>query len=124
MKHKHDFRIVAMFLLAVLLLAACSSAGFDPENKQEYGVGGIYLGQNVKEALDVLKPTRADFMDMVSRQTYTVEQMAQGAGHVRFGRTSATAVRDGRRGAGTRLPGKPLQGNLWACREQGGLDEV
>ncbi|MFD2371035.1 hypothetical protein ACFSO0_14025 [Brevibacillus sp. GCM10020057] len=78
-------KMVVMFLLALVLLSACSSAGFDPENEKEYGVSGIYLGQNVQEAIDVLKPTRADFMDMVSRQSYTVEQMAQGAGDAVMG---------------------------------------
>lgn len=79
------FRMLAVFLLAALMLAACSSTDFDPENQQEYGAGGVYLGQNIKEAIGVLKPAKADFMDMVSRQTYTIDQMAAGEGEAVMG---------------------------------------
>lgn len=85
MNFKHSFRIVAIFLLAIALLQACSSDAFDAENPKEYGINGVYLGQNIKEAMDILKPTKADFMDMVSRQSYTVDQMAQGAGDAVMG---------------------------------------
>lgn len=79
MNCKRFFRIVATFLLAAVLLQGCSSSAFDAENQKEYGINGVYLGQNIKEAMDILKPTQADFMDMVSRRTYTVDQMAAGA---------------------------------------------
>ncbi|TQK74658.1 hypothetical protein FB479_101262 [Brevibacillus sp. AG162] len=83
-------RMTAFWVLTVAVLAACSAqseptATFDPENQKEYGVNGIYLGQNIKEAMDMLKPTKADFMDMVTRQSYTVEQMAQGTGDAVMG---------------------------------------
>ncbi|GAB1529459.1 MULTISPECIES: hypothetical protein [Brevibacillus] len=83
-------RMTVFWVLTVVVLVACSAqseptATFDPENQKEYGVNGIYLGQNVKEAMDILKPTKADFMDMVTRQSYTVEQMAQGAGDAVMG---------------------------------------
>ncbi len=81
----HSFRIVAIVMLVAVLLQACSSNAFDAENPKEYGINGVYLGQNIKEAMDILKPTKADFMDMVSRQTYTVDQMAQGAGEAVMG---------------------------------------
>jgi hypothetical protein len=84
---------VRLLLVAVLLLHACSTAGgngelsaaFDPENPREYGVRGIYLGQGIKEAMDRLKPTKYDFMDAVTRESYTVEQLASGAGTVAMG---------------------------------------
>ncbi|WP_429843851.1 hypothetical protein [Brevibacillus sp. FIR094] len=83
-------RMSAIWVLTVVFLAACSTqseltATFDPENQKEYGVNGIYLGQNIKEAMEILKPTKADFMDMVTRQSYTVEQMSQGAGDAVMG---------------------------------------
>jgi hypothetical protein len=84
------FRIVAIFLLAVWILQACSSnteltGTFNPENQKEYGIRGIYLGQNIKDAMDILQPTKADFMDMVTRESYTVDQMASGAGDAVMG---------------------------------------
>ncbi|MFS0558594.1 hypothetical protein [Brevibacillus sp. 179-C9.3 HS] len=89
MKWKY-LRMTAFWVMAVAVLVACSAQSgtadpFDPENQKEYGVNGIYLGQNIKEAMDILKPTKADFMDMVTRQSYTVEQMAQGAGDAVMG---------------------------------------
>ncbi|NRS16138.1 hypothetical protein HP398_06770 [Brevibacillus sp. HB1.4B] len=83
-------RMTAVWVLTVVVLAACSAqseptATFDSENQKEYGVNGMYLGQNIKEAMDILKPTKADFMDMVTRQSYTVEQMSQGAGDAVMG---------------------------------------
>ncbi|KQL44094.1 hypothetical protein AN963_21940 [Brevibacillus choshinensis] len=85
MNHTRYFRIVAIFLLTVIVLQACSSNGFDAENKKEYGINGVYVGQNIKEAIDILGPTKADFMDMVSRQSYTVDQMSAGAGEAVMG---------------------------------------
>jgi hypothetical protein len=82
---------LAVWLAVVLMLQACAGApagqgrlpaAFDPENPQEYGVRGIHLGQNIKEAMDVLKPTQADFMDAVTRESFTVDQLASGAGTV------------------------------------------
>ncbi|TKI54656.1 hypothetical protein E8L90_03950 [Brevibacillus antibioticus] len=83
-------RMTAFWVLTTVVLVACSAqsgptATFDPENQKEYGVNGIYLGQNIKEAMDILKPTKADFMDMVTRQSYSVEQMAQGEGEAVMG---------------------------------------
>lgn len=76
--------------VAVFMLVACSAQpqsadSFDRENQKEFGVSGIYLGQNIKEAMELLKPDKADFMDMVSRETYTVDQMAQGTGEAVMG---------------------------------------
>lgn len=81
---------ISLWFIAIFLLAACSShsgqtAPFDPEDQREYGVNGIYLGQNIQEAMEILQPTKADFMDMVTRQSYTVEQMSQGAGDAVMG---------------------------------------
>ncbi|EMT54529.1 MULTISPECIES: hypothetical protein [Brevibacillus] len=93
MRRKYGLLAIC-FLLTVFLLQACGSAesakgglsaAFDPENPQEYGIRGIYLGQNVKEAMDVLKPAKADFMDAVTRESYTLDQMASGAGTVVMG---------------------------------------
>ncbi len=87
-------RYWTMLFAIVLLLGACSSShsghgqlgdAFDPENQLEYGVRGIYLGQGIKEAMDVLKPTKYDFMDAVTRESYTVEQLAEGKGTVAMG---------------------------------------
>ena len=58
---------------------------FDPENQQEYGMLGIYLGEGIKEAINQLKPTQYEFMDAVSRQSLTVDQLAQGEGTVSTG---------------------------------------
>lgn len=58
---------------------------FDPENQQEYGMLGVYLGQGIKEAMNQLKPTRYEFMDAVSRQSMTVDQLAKGEGTVSTG---------------------------------------
>lgn len=90
MKWQNSFRMLGLFGLLAFLLAACSSqagpaGAFDPENQQEYGVSGVYLGQNIKEAMDLLKPTKADFMDMISRESYTVERMAKGEGEAVMG---------------------------------------
>ncbi|MEJ8544619.1 hypothetical protein [Brevibacillus borstelensis] len=93
MKTRHGLLAICL-LLAVFLLQACGSAesgegglsaAFDPENPQEYGIRGIYLGQNVKDSMDVLKPAKADFMDAVTRESYTLDQMAAGAGTVVMG---------------------------------------
>ncbi|RNB54087.1 hypothetical protein EDM57_18025 [Brevibacillus gelatini] len=90
MTKRSIFAILAWLALFAFMLAACSaqsgpSGAFDPENQQEYGVGGIYLGQNIKEAMDIIKPTKADFMDMVTRESYTVERMAKGEGEAVMG---------------------------------------
>jgi hypothetical protein len=93
MKQRRRIWLMCLLVAAVLLLPACSSAGgdgqlaetFDPENPREYGIRGIYLGQGITEAMDVLKPTRYDFMDAVTRESYTVEQLAAGAGTVAMG---------------------------------------
>jgi len=93
MKVRKRFGIM-LLLAVVLLLGACTPASsgnglpnspFDPENPREYGVSGIYLGQGIKEAMDVLKPARYDFMDAVTRESYTVEQLAEGKGTVVMG---------------------------------------
>lgn len=90
MNIRGHYRIAAIFLVAILMLQACSSnrglpGSFDAENQKEYGINGIYLGQNVKAAMDMIKPTKADFMDMVSRESYTVDQLASGAGNGAMG---------------------------------------
>lgn len=86
-------RVAIWMLAAVLLLQACSSpsgenglaAAFDPEDPKEYGIRGIYLGQNIKEAMEQLQPTKADFMDAVTRESYTADQLAAGAGTMVMG---------------------------------------
>lgn len=90
MNSRKMLRIMAIFAVAVMMLVACSSQNgttdsFDPENQKEYGINGIYVGQNIKEAMELLKPNKADFMDMVSRESYTVDQMASGAGEAVMG---------------------------------------
>lgn len=86
MNSKRRFRMAVLWLAAILLLQACSAAGdFDPEDQKEYGISGVYLGQNIQEAVDILKPSKADFMDMVSRESYTVEQLASGTGTMAIG---------------------------------------
>jgi hypothetical protein len=93
MKIRKHFGIM-LLLAVILLLGACTpthqgdgqpDGAFDPENPKEYGVSGIYLGQGIKEAMDVLKPTKYDFMDAVTRESYTVEQLAEGKGTVVMG---------------------------------------
>ncbi|MGG1661726.1 hypothetical protein [Brevibacillus sp. NRS-1366] len=79
-----------IFAVAVMMLVACSvqpkaAGSFDPENQKEFGVNGIYVGQNIKEAMDQVKPDKADFMDMISRESYTVDQMAKGEGEAVMG---------------------------------------
>lgn len=61
------------------------SGAFDPENAQEYGIRGIYVGQGIKEAMDQLKPSKYDFMDAISRASMTVDQLAQGEGTIATG---------------------------------------
>ncbi|WP_411501888.1 hypothetical protein [Brevibacillus centrosporus] len=85
MKYTRFIQMMVMFVLAVIFLQACSGNEFDAENPKEYGINGVYLGQNVKEAIEILRPTKADFMDMVTRQTYTVDQMAAGEGDAVMG---------------------------------------
>ncbi|WP_431809902.1 hypothetical protein [Brevibacillus agri] len=90
MAKRNSFGILAWLALFIFMLTACSgqsepSGVFDPENQREYGVGGIYLGQNIKEAMDIIKPSKADFMDMVSRESYTVDRMAKGEGEAVMG---------------------------------------
>lgn len=88
--------LIAAILL--LLVAGCGaqqpavdenanglSASFDPENAKEYGLKGIYLGQGIAEAIEVLKPTKYDFMDTESRQSLSVEQLAKGQGTLSMG---------------------------------------
>lgn len=58
---------------------------FDPENQQEYGMLGIYLGEGIKEAIEKLKPTQYEFMDAVSRESLTIDQLAKGEGSVSTG---------------------------------------
>ncbi|GED70582.1 hypothetical protein BRE01_42840 [Brevibacillus reuszeri] len=90
MNSRKTYRFLAIFVAVILMLVACSAqnegaGSFDPENQKEYGINGIYLGQNIKEAMDLLKPSKADFMDMVTRESYTVDQMATGAGEAVMG---------------------------------------
>lgn len=90
MKRIRQCRIVAIFLCAVWMLQACSSTGeladtFDRDNQREYGFNGTYVGQSIKETMEILQPTRADFMDMLTRESYTVDQMAAGAGETVMG---------------------------------------
>lgn len=90
MKNWRHRQIVSLFLIAVLILPACASKGelgdsFDPENQKEYGINGTYVGQNIQEAIDILRPAKADFMDMQTREAYTVEQMASGQGKMVMG---------------------------------------
>ncbi|MGC5325577.1 hypothetical protein [Brevibacillus sp. SYSU BS000544] len=93
-----SFRLLAKCLIAVcLLITGCTQTTtppnpapqitekFDPENKLEYGMMGVYLGQGIKEAMDQLKPTQYEFMDAVSRESLTVEQLARGEGTVSTG---------------------------------------
>lgn len=96
--YNQRYRLIAYLLVAVILLiSGCSngskpepgngqfSTAFDPENPQEYGLNGIYLGQGIKEAMDVLKPTKYDFMDAVTRESLTIDQLAAGQGSVVMG---------------------------------------
>jgi hypothetical protein len=90
MKNWRQRRIVTLFLIALLVLPACAaksglSGSFDPENQKEYGMNGTYVGQNIQEAIDILRPAKADFMDMQTREVYTVEQMASGQGKMVMG---------------------------------------
>lgn len=81
--------------LLTIFLAACQqnnpqnpqegpelSARFDPENQQEYGMMGVYVGQGVRDVVNGIKPDQYEFMDMITRETLTVDQMAQGVGEV------------------------------------------
>jgi len=85
-----------MLVIALIVAAGCAQqppaedgqalgSQFDPENPREYGMMGIYLGQNIAEAIELLKPDRYEFMDAVSRESLTVEQLAQGEGTVAMG---------------------------------------
>lgn len=90
MKDWRHWPCVMLVLIAGVMLAACSSDGglspsFDPENQKEYGLNGMYVGQNIKEAMDILQPDKADFMDMQTRESYTVDQMAAGEGNMVMG---------------------------------------
>lgn len=84
---------ISLLAAALLMIGGCTqktepaegtnntgqlSGAFDPENQKEYGLLGIYLGQGIKEAMDVLKPTKYEFMDTVSRESLTVDQLAAG----------------------------------------------
>ncbi|WP_139489988.1 hypothetical protein [Brevibacillus dissolubilis] len=64
---------------------AAKSGAFDPENAQEYGLKGAYIGQGIKEAMDALKPDKYEFMDAVSRATLSIDQLAAGEGSVAMG---------------------------------------
>lgn len=84
------WRILVVLMAAAIMLLGCSSEGkqpgsFDPENPKEYGINGMYVGQSVKEAMEACKPTKADFMDMVTRESYTVDQLAAGEGNGAMG---------------------------------------
>lgn len=94
MRNKKWVLLIAVFLL--LFAAGCGkeepaanenglSASFDPENAQEYGMRGIYLGQGIADAMQLLKPTRYEFMDAASRQSMTIDQLAKGEGTVSMG---------------------------------------
>ncbi|MGO0062092.1 hypothetical protein ACTID9_19005 [Brevibacillus fluminis] len=85
--------IFLMLLVVLAIITGCNSkaepakgeqgqlaASFDPENAKEYGIRGIYVGQGIKEAMDTLKPTKYDFMDVESRASLTVDQLANGEG--------------------------------------------
>jgi hypothetical protein len=88
-----------LFMLAaviILIIGGCTpgkpaaeksglSAAFDPENPLEYGMSGIYLDQGIAGAMNVLQPKQYEFMDAVSRQSLTVEQLAKGEGTVATG---------------------------------------
>ncbi|WP_232698355.1 hypothetical protein [Brevibacillus daliensis] len=60
-------------------------ATFDPENPKEYGIRGIYIGQGIEEAMGILKPVKADFMDSITREPRTIEQMAASKGEMTMG---------------------------------------
>lgn len=87
-----------MLLVALAIMTGCNSkaepakgeqgqltASFDPENAKEYGIRGIYVGEGIKEAMDTLKPTKFDFMDVTSRASMTVDQLANGEGTLATG---------------------------------------
>ncbi len=94
MRNNRWIHLVAVFLL--LLTVGCAgkepatnenglTASFDPENAKEYGMRGIYLGQGIAEAMQVLKPTQFEFMDAETRQSMSVDQLAKGEGTVSMG---------------------------------------
>ena len=90
-----------LVLLVLCLAVGCQSAApekpnasdggatlsqtFDPENPHEYGIKGIYLGEGIKEAMELLKPEKYDFMDAATRASLTVDQLAEGKGSVATG---------------------------------------
>ncbi|HAS00900.1 MAG TPA: hypothetical protein DCR67_04060 [Brevibacillus sp.] len=58
---------------------------FDPENAKEFGIRGAHVGEGIKEVMDALKPEKYEFMDMISRESLTVEQLAKGEGNITTG---------------------------------------
>lgn len=95
-----SFRVLATCLIILsIMITGCTQTStppnttttpqitekFDPENKLEYGLNGVYLGQGIQEAMNVLKPTKYEFMDAMSRESMTVEQLARGEGTVSTG---------------------------------------
>ncbi|MGD8189992.1 hypothetical protein ACQCN2_08420 [Brevibacillus ginsengisoli] len=97
---RHYYLLTSLIIAAFFLLSGCNQTTtpsstqtanpavadkFDPEKQQEYGMLGIYLGEGVKEAIDQLKPTHYEFMDAISRQSLTVDQLAKGEGTVSTG---------------------------------------
>ncbi|ATO48164.1 hypothetical protein [Brevibacillus laterosporus] len=58
---------------------------FDPENAKEFGIRGAHVGEGIKEAMAALKPEKYEFMDMISRESLTVEQLAKGEGNITTG---------------------------------------
>lgn len=84
---------ISLLTAALLIISGCAqdkqpaqgttdsqqlSGAFDPENQKEYGMLGIFLGQGIKAAMDTLKPTKYEFMDTVTRESLTVDQLAAG----------------------------------------------
>ncbi|MDN9012237.1 hypothetical protein [Brevibacillus laterosporus] len=58
---------------------------FDPENAKEFGIRGAHVGEGIKEVMDAMKPEKYEFMDMISRESLTVEQLAKGEGNITTG---------------------------------------
>lgn len=93
---KHFFYTV-LYLAVLLVLNGCAgekasiegplqlAGSFEPDNPLEYGTRGIYLSQGVKEAIGVLKPERYEFIDAVTKETLTVDQLAAGEGNAALG---------------------------------------
>lgn len=90
--------ILLMLLVVLALLTGCSSTvepakgdqgqlagAFDPDHAQEYGIRGAFVGQGIKEAMDTMKPEKYDFMDVTSRASMTIDQLANGEGTLAAG---------------------------------------